>query len=208
SDLLFWGSLAIALAVAFAAAYPVNRALIARGRGHAVVHAYPVHGGRLAREGEARAELGEPVLDGAVGLLGRLAGEDEDEGGHAAPVEVVRYGSPRASPCSTRRATIAGLAEVSGSPSATAPSSLAWRTTASRSAVTWPRATKSDARATSAQAITPSRPRPGSLPASSASRDLPRSSSARARALGCRSPASRRASVASCSSDAATLPAS
>jgi hypothetical protein len=43
SDLLFWGSLAIALAVAFAAAYPVNRALIARGRGHAVVHAYHVH---------------------------------------------------------------------------------------------------------------------------------------------------------------------
>jgi hypothetical protein len=43
ADLLFWGSLAIALAVAFAAAYPVNRALIARGRGHAVVHAYHGH---------------------------------------------------------------------------------------------------------------------------------------------------------------------
>jgi hypothetical protein len=38
ADLLFWGSLAFALAVAFVAAYPVNRALIARGRGHAVVH--------------------------------------------------------------------------------------------------------------------------------------------------------------------------
>jgi hypothetical protein len=34
----FWGSLAIALLVAGFAAYPVNRALIARGRGHAVVH--------------------------------------------------------------------------------------------------------------------------------------------------------------------------
>jgi hypothetical protein len=34
----FWGSLAIALVVAGAAAYPVNRWLIARGRGHAVVH--------------------------------------------------------------------------------------------------------------------------------------------------------------------------
>jgi Domain of unknown function (DUF4396) len=43
ADLLFWESLAIALAVAFAAAYPVNRALIARGRGHAVVHAYHGH---------------------------------------------------------------------------------------------------------------------------------------------------------------------
>jgi hypothetical protein len=38
ADPLFWGSLAFALAVAFVAAYPVNRWLIARGRGHAVVH--------------------------------------------------------------------------------------------------------------------------------------------------------------------------
>ncbi len=37
---LFWGSLAVALAVAFVLTVPVNRALIARGRGHAVVHAY------------------------------------------------------------------------------------------------------------------------------------------------------------------------
>jgi len=38
-DGLFWGSLAFSLAVAFVGAYPVNRYLIARGRGHAVVHA-------------------------------------------------------------------------------------------------------------------------------------------------------------------------
>jgi hypothetical protein len=37
-DPLFWGSLAIALAVAGVAAYPVNRWLILRGRGHAVLH--------------------------------------------------------------------------------------------------------------------------------------------------------------------------
>jgi hypothetical protein len=43
-DLLFWGSLVFALAVAFVAAFPVNRYLIARGRGHAVVHEYH-HGG-------------------------------------------------------------------------------------------------------------------------------------------------------------------
>ena len=41
-SLLFWGSLALALAVAFCAAYPVNRWLIARGKGHAVVHAPPL----------------------------------------------------------------------------------------------------------------------------------------------------------------------
>ena len=38
SSPLFWGTLAFALAVAFVAAFPVNRWLIARGRGHAVVH--------------------------------------------------------------------------------------------------------------------------------------------------------------------------
>jgi Domain of unknown function (DUF4396) len=39
----FWGSLAFALLVAGAAAYPVNRWLIARGKGHAVVHAHHGH---------------------------------------------------------------------------------------------------------------------------------------------------------------------
>jgi hypothetical protein len=42
-DWLFWASLAVALAIAFVAAYPVNRGLIARGRGHAVVHRHHGH---------------------------------------------------------------------------------------------------------------------------------------------------------------------
>ena len=37
---LFWASLAFSLVVAFVVTVPVNRALIARGKGHAVVHAY------------------------------------------------------------------------------------------------------------------------------------------------------------------------
>jgi hypothetical protein len=40
---LFWGSLAFSLAVAGAAAFPVVRWLIARGKGHAVVHAHHAH---------------------------------------------------------------------------------------------------------------------------------------------------------------------
>jgi hypothetical protein len=40
ADPLFWASLALALLVAAVAAFPVNRWLIARGRGHAVVHAH------------------------------------------------------------------------------------------------------------------------------------------------------------------------
>jgi hypothetical protein len=39
-DGLFWGALALALAVAFVVTTPVNRWMIARGRGHAVVHAH------------------------------------------------------------------------------------------------------------------------------------------------------------------------
>jgi uncharacterized protein DUF4396 len=42
-SLLFWGSLAFALAVAFVGAFPVNRWLIGRGRGHAVVHEHHGH---------------------------------------------------------------------------------------------------------------------------------------------------------------------
>src|SRR6478672_10413026 len=38
ADLLFWSSLAASLALAFVITVPVNRWLIGRGRGHAVVH--------------------------------------------------------------------------------------------------------------------------------------------------------------------------
>jgi hypothetical protein len=40
TSFLFWGSLALALVVAFLVTVPVNRWLIARGKGHAVVHQY------------------------------------------------------------------------------------------------------------------------------------------------------------------------
>src|SRR3954466_10259155 len=45
SMLLFWGSLSFPLAVAFVAAVPVNRWLIARGKGRAAMHRTGVHGG-------------------------------------------------------------------------------------------------------------------------------------------------------------------
>jgi hypothetical protein len=48
-DLLFWGSLSFALAIAFVFAVPVNRHLIARGKGHAVVHETGIHGGPPVR---------------------------------------------------------------------------------------------------------------------------------------------------------------
>jgi hypothetical protein len=48
-SLLFWGSLSFALVVAGAVAMPVNRWLIARGRGHVAVHETGIHGGPPVR---------------------------------------------------------------------------------------------------------------------------------------------------------------
>ena len=48
-SVLFWGSLSFALVVAGAVAVPVNRRLIARGKGHAVVHETGIHGGPSPR---------------------------------------------------------------------------------------------------------------------------------------------------------------
>ena len=48
-DALFWGSLSFALFVAGFFAYPVNRWLLQRGKGHAAVHATGIHGGPSPR---------------------------------------------------------------------------------------------------------------------------------------------------------------
>jgi Domain of unknown function (DUF4396) len=48
-SLLFWGSLSVALVVAGAVAMPVNRWLIARGKGHVAVHETGIHGGPPVR---------------------------------------------------------------------------------------------------------------------------------------------------------------
>lgn len=44
-DILFWGSLSFALAIAGVFAFPVNRWLLARGKGHTAVHETGIHGG-------------------------------------------------------------------------------------------------------------------------------------------------------------------
>ena len=69
-ELLFWGSLAVALVIAGFAAFPVNRWLIARGRGHAAVHRTGIHGGPSPRViGTVAAVAG---VFGAVVLLAEL----------------------------------------------------------------------------------------------------------------------------------------
>jgi len=43
TDWLFWASLAVSLVLAGVAAFPANRWLISRGRGHALVHKHHGH---------------------------------------------------------------------------------------------------------------------------------------------------------------------
>jgi hypothetical protein len=43
SEIGFWAALAFSLVLAGVAAYPANRWLLARGKGHAVVHAHHAH---------------------------------------------------------------------------------------------------------------------------------------------------------------------
>jgi len=59
---LFWGSLSVALVVAGVVALPVNRWLIARGKGHVAVHKTGIHGGP------------SPKLVGAIAVVAGVFG--------------------------------------------------------------------------------------------------------------------------------------
>ena len=61
-DVLFWGSLSFALFVAGFCAYPVNRWLLQRGKGHTAVHETGIHGGP------------NPRVVGAIALVAGLFG--------------------------------------------------------------------------------------------------------------------------------------
>jgi hypothetical protein len=82
-DVLFWGSLAVALAIAGLAAWPVNRWLIRRGKGHAVMHETGIHGGLPTKP--TAVFFATAALFGAV-VLGVEAISD-DGGGHGAETE-------------------------------------------------------------------------------------------------------------------------
>jgi hypothetical protein len=84
-SLLFWGTLSFALVVAGAVAVPVNRWLIARGKGHAVVHATGIHGGLSPRVVGALAAAA--FVFGSGVLLAELLGADGPgrHGGASAP---------------------------------------------------------------------------------------------------------------------------
>jgi hypothetical protein len=68
---LFWGSLSVALVVAGFAAFPVNRWLLQRGKGHAAVHRTGIHGGPSPRVVGAIAIVAG--IFGAVVLIAEAA---------------------------------------------------------------------------------------------------------------------------------------
>jgi preprotein translocase subunit SecG len=73
---VFWVSMMVALAAAFAAAYPVNRYLLQRGKGHALTHEYH-HGASGEVTGARRfiPKLSTATLSAAIVafMLGGLA---------------------------------------------------------------------------------------------------------------------------------------
>ncbi|WP_240641229.1 DUF4396 domain-containing protein [Nocardioides ferulae] len=77
SDWLFWAALAMALAVAFVVTVPVNHALIARGRGHAVVHAMH-HEGHEGHEGH-EVSAGSTTEADSTTEAGSTPGHSNDE---------------------------------------------------------------------------------------------------------------------------------
>ena len=77
---LFWGSLSVALVIAGAAAYPANRRLIARGKGHAVLHETGIHGGPSPRTVGAIAAVAG-TFGTAVLLAEALDARDFDRAG-------------------------------------------------------------------------------------------------------------------------------
>ena len=84
-SVLFWGALSFALAVAFVVALPVNRWLIARGKGHTVVHETGIHGGPSPRV--VGAILAVAFVFGSVTLLAEVFDDEPSHGGgHAAVV--------------------------------------------------------------------------------------------------------------------------
>lgn len=69
-DLLFWVSMALSLALAYVAAYPVNKALLRRGKGHAIAH--HASGGAPMDNRPLAYAITAFLLDGAVASLGSL----------------------------------------------------------------------------------------------------------------------------------------
>jgi hypothetical protein len=90
-SLLFWGSLAFALVIAGVFAVPVNRWLIARGKGHAVVHQTGIHGGPPVKLVAWAAAVA--FVFGSAVLVAEAMSGDETDGHQTAPAAKGHAGS-------------------------------------------------------------------------------------------------------------------
>jgi hypothetical protein len=86
-DLIFWGALSFALVVAGLMAFPLNRWLIARGKGHTAVHNTGVHGGLPPRlVGAVVVLMG--IFGTTVLISEGFSGEEKGgDGAHDAPAQ-------------------------------------------------------------------------------------------------------------------------
>ncbi len=104
-NVLFWGALAFALVIAGTVAWPVNRWLIARGKGHAVVHATGIHGGLPPRV-VGIAAAAAFVFGSSVLLVEAVdTKEPAHDGGHGAVVTHADVGTMQAGPIRGRQGT-------------------------------------------------------------------------------------------------------
>jgi hypothetical protein len=78
-DVLFWGALSVALAVAFVLTVPVNRWLIGRGKGHVAVHETGIHGGPSPKV--VGAVMAVAAVFGTVVLVAEAFDNDDEHGG-------------------------------------------------------------------------------------------------------------------------------
>ena len=112
-SLLFWGSLSVALVIAGAVAFPFNRSLIARGKGHAVVHEQGVHGGPPTRLVASVAVVA--AIFGTVVLVaeavdsegGGMAGHEPAAAGHGSGEQA---DSPHGAAAAEEQTGVRGLA--------------------------------------------------------------------------------------------------
>lgn len=95
-NVVFWIGMMIALSVAFVAAFPVNRYLLQRGKGHALTHQY--HGAEPVQEGVRRfipsfssGALAAVIIAFMLGGLS-VAVADEMGGGSASAEQVEMQG--------------------------------------------------------------------------------------------------------------------
>ena len=110
-DVLFWGSLSFALVVAFVLTVPVNRLLIARGRGHCAVHETGIHGGPDPRFVGAAVVAGA-IFGIAVLVAEAVGGDDGDHGEMGAVAEAHDGGHTEGAGMESREDLETGIASA------------------------------------------------------------------------------------------------